>query len=89
MSMLGAIGTTVVTGYGLGPGLRAPLPYVMARRRSSDTTFAAVYEPYTGSPTLRAFHQAGPQTYTVEMPGYTDQLSFTGGKFTFTRSRNR
>jgi hypothetical protein len=89
MSMLRSAGTTVVTGYGLGPNLRVPVPYVMARRKSSDTTFAAIYESYSGAPSLRAFHQTGQQTYVIEMPKYTDQLSFTGGKFTFTRSRSR
>jgi hypothetical protein len=87
MIMLGAPETTIVTGNGLGPDLRVPVPYVIARRRTSETTFAVVYEPYEKSSRLRAFRQTAPQTYMIEMPGYMDELSFTGGKFTFTRSR--
>jgi hypothetical protein len=43
--MLGAPETTVVTGQGLGPDLRVPVPFVMARRRGARARFITVYDP--------------------------------------------
>lgn len=78
-----------MTGYGLGPDLRAPVLYAMARRKASDTTFAVVYEPDAALPALRGFRETGPETCQAEMHAYTNELSFAAGKFTFTRSRGR
>jgi hypothetical protein len=43
--VLGADGTTVVTGEGLGPDLRVPVPFVLARRSGTSARFVALYDP--------------------------------------------
>lgn len=53
--MLGEAGTTAVTGEGLGPNLQVPVPFAMARRRSADTTFLSLFEPYGDAPVITAF----------------------------------
>jgi hypothetical protein len=57
--MLGAEGTTVVLGQGLGPDLRVPVPFVMARRQGGETRFVAVYEPYRSAPSIREVLASG------------------------------
>jgi len=44
--MLPAAGTTLVVGQGLGPDLTVPVPFAMARRHSSATTFVSLLEPH-------------------------------------------
>jgi hypothetical protein len=46
LTMLAAPGTTVVEGEGLGPDLRVPVPFAMARRQGTRARFAVLYEPY-------------------------------------------
>ena len=55
LTMLGAAGTTVVVGEGLGPDLREPVPFVMARRAGVETVFAALLEPYGTEPAVATF----------------------------------
>jgi MYXO-CTERM domain-containing protein len=50
LTMLGEPSTTVVVGEGLGPDLLEPVPFVMARRRGTDTTFTSVLEPHGEAP---------------------------------------
>jgi oligo-alginate lyase len=45
VSMQAASDTTVVTGEALGPDLRVPVPFVMARRHATTTRFVTRYEP--------------------------------------------
>jgi hypothetical protein len=78
--MLGAPGTNVVVGKGLGPDLRVPVPFVMARREAASTRFAALYEPTRDKPRIRAFRQTAPGTYVVEIDGATDEITVTPGK---------
>ena len=53
--MLGAPGTEVVTGNGLGPDLRVPVPFVMARREGASARFVTLLEPYREKPAVEAF----------------------------------
>ena len=55
LQMLGAPGTEVVAGRGLGPDLRVPVPFVMARRTASETRFVTLLEPYRGQPAVDEF----------------------------------
>ncbi len=55
VQMLGAPATEVVTGRGLGPDLRVPVPFVMARRTASETRFLTLLEPYRDRPAVDQF----------------------------------
>lgn len=55
LRMLGEAGTEVVTGEGLGPDLRVPVPFVMARRNAPATRFVALLEPYREKPVVSEF----------------------------------
>jgi hypothetical protein len=72
VQMLGADGTEVVAGEGLGPDLRVPVPFVMARRTASSTRFVTLLEPYRGAPAVDQF-----TTGTVAMGQTRDEYSFT------------
>jgi len=52
--MAGVPNTTVVLGEGIDKD-NQPIPFAMARRQAMDTTFAAVFEPYSQSPRITAF----------------------------------
>jgi hypothetical protein len=54
LTMLGAPNTTVVLGEGIDKD-NQPIPFALARRQAMDTTFAAVFEPYSQSPRIAAF----------------------------------
>jgi len=71
LQMLGAPGTEVVAGRGLGPDLRVPVPFVMARRTASETRFVTLLEPYRGQPAVDQF-TAG----TIVMGQTRDQYTF-------------
>jgi heparinase II/III-like protein/alginate lyase len=76
VSMIGASGTTVVAGQGLGPDLQVPVPFLMARRKASNTIFAALYEPYLNGPATAAFlEESG--TYIVERNGLRDRIALS------------
>ena len=81
--MAGAPETTVVTGNGLGPDLRKPVPFAMARRRGTETRFAALLEPYSDEPRVTAFTAAG--TVAVTAAGFEDRVSFEGGVLRYVR----
>ena len=51
MKMLGVPDTTLVLGNGIDQ-TNAPIPFVMARRNTQHTTFAAVFEPYRSAPRI-------------------------------------
>jgi hypothetical protein len=44
--VLGAPGTTLVVGEGLGPDLTVPVPFAMLRRTAQDTDFVSLLEPH-------------------------------------------
>ena len=57
VTKLGAANTTIVTGNGLGPDLRQPVPFVMARRQGNETRFITLYEPYGDTAPARTVQQ--------------------------------
>jgi hypothetical protein len=71
VQMLGADGTEVVAGQGLGPDLRVPVPFVMARRAAPETRFVALLEPYRDTPAVDRFTSG-----TVAMGQTRDEYSF-------------
>jgi hypothetical protein len=73
--MLGAPATTVVTGEGLGPDLRVPVPFVLARRTGTETRFVALYEPGTS---ITSFTATG-DTIIVQSPQWRDEISVKPG----------
>jgi len=85
LNMLGEQGTTVVTGRGLGPDLRVPVPFVMARRTARETSYAALYEPYVNAPELMRFERSNAGHFVVQMRGFTDELILEPGIFVLVR----
>ena len=73
--MLGAPETTVVTGLGLGPDLLKPVPFVMARRRGTQTRFVTLLEPYAEAPEVTAFRASADEWLEVMGGGFDDRLS--------------
>ncbi|MBI4876990.1 MAG: heparinase II/III family protein [Acidobacteria bacterium] len=73
--MLGAAGTTVVTGNGIGPDLTKPVPFVMARRRGLEARFVTLLEPYGEESRVTGFRALGPQSFEVTGPGFADTFS--------------
>ncbi len=62
--MAGAPDTTVVLGEGLGPDLRVPVPFAMARRSGTSAHFVALYEASRNKGAVRGIRQAGlPRCY--------------------------
>jgi len=84
LRMVGAAGTTVVTGEGLGPDLRVPLPFVMARRKGTSAQFIAVHEPYTDSARIVRVRFLRPGVIAVQTQAGTDEICVEPGKFSFT-----
>jgi hypothetical protein len=78
--------TTVVTGEGLGPDLRVPVPFVMARRKGASARFVALYEPHRTTPTVDTFRDSGDGAFTVAMGQTCDQITIVPGKFSIARS---
>ncbi len=87
LNMLGQTDTTVVSGQGLGPDLRVPVPFEMARRMAQDTSYVALYEPYINTPELIRFEQPSTGHFIVQMPGFTDELTIEPGTFTLLRKK--
>ena len=71
--MLGTPATTVVTGEGLGPDLRVPVPFVMARRRGREARFVALYLPSGGDP-ITAFRETEPGRFVIEAASWHDEV---------------
>lgn len=86
LRMLGAPQTTVVLGNGLGPDLRVPVPYVMARRTGAEARFVALYEPYSQAPPKTTFRELAPNKFRVTLPDASDTISVEPGKFSLERT---
>lgn len=84
--MLGADGTTVVTGNGLGPDLK-PLPYVMARRQSLSAEFVTLLEPYRDAPRVQSFSRDVNGTIVIRGADFEDRIRFTDSRPIYERSR--
>ena len=80
--MLGAPQTTVVTGKGLGPDLRVPVPFVMARRTGTVARFVAVYDDARA---VRGVVETAPGVFRVTMAAARDEISAAPGKFAYKR----
>lgn len=93
LHMLGNDATTVYTGTGLGPKVSEPVPFVMSRRQSADTTFVALMEPYSSTPAVTSFQlletDALPDdeaaAVAISTGSYTDNLLAVAGGATQTR----
>ena len=72
--MQGQPGTTVVAGQGLGPDLLKPVPFVMARRRGTETQFAAVLEPYGEAPRITALRAPAAGWLEVTATDFEDRI---------------
>jgi hypothetical protein len=82
--MLGADGTTVVTGKGLGPDLRVPVPFVMARRSAPAARFVILYQNASQAADA-VLVETAPGVFTVTIGDMRDQITLSG-KYSFTRT---
>ncbi|MBI5083905.1 MAG: heparinase II/III family protein [Acidobacteria bacterium] len=86
--MLGAPGTTVVTGRGLGPVLPNTAPFVMARRKAAGTQFVTLLEPFERQPAVTAFERDAEGRFVVETAAFRDTFRVTAeGVREFERTR--
>jgi hypothetical protein len=83
--MLGGPDTTVVLGQGLGPDLRVPVPFAMARRQGTSARFVALEEPYRSAPRVKSVREYGNGIFTVELEQATDEIRISPGEFTLVR----
>ena len=82
LRMLGETGTTVVLGEGLGPDIKKPIPFALARRRAQETTFLSLMQPIDATASDTSFSllptnagrsdEAG--AYQISAARYTDRL---------------
>jgi hypothetical protein len=75
--MLAAEGTTVITGQGLGPDLRVPVPYVLARRQAQQARFVTLLEPFQSESQITSFVEIEPGIFQIATPTYTDRIEIT------------
>ena len=73
--MLGGVDTDLFSGMGLGPDLRVPVPYVMARRRGRAAEYAVLLEPFRESASITSFHSISHNVYSVQGSGWTDTIT--------------
>jgi hypothetical protein len=85
LHMMGAAETTVVMGQGLGPDLRVPVPFVMARRSGPAARFVVVCEAYADAPIVASVVESRPGVFTVTMGVVRDEIVLTP-KFSFVRT---
>ena len=85
LHMLGADGTTVVLGNGLGQDLTVPVPFAMARRTGRATRFVTVIEPFRATSQVRDARLVRPDVIEVVTPKGVDEIVVTAGQFKFTR----
>jgi len=81
LEMLGAPGSRIVAGEGLGPDLRVPVPFVMVRRSGTSARFAAVYVPYVDAPAVTGFRALSDTEYEIETRNSKHRVVVTPGKF--------
>lgn len=75
LHMLPAPETTVVLGQGLGPDLRVPVPFALARRTAERTTFVALYEPVKDKPQIQSIRQLSPTSFEIHFPDHTETVN--------------
>ncbi|MBN2498778.1 MAG: heparinase II/III family protein [Deltaproteobacteria bacterium] len=79
-------GTTLVVGEGLGPDLRVPVPFAMARRQASATTFVSMLEPHGAERQVTQFESLGVDAarddqafaFRVQAAGWEDTILLVG-----------
>ncbi len=80
VEMLGAPESRIVTGEGLGPDLRVPVPFVMVRREGKSARFATVYGQQ-----IKGFRAINDSEYEVETGKSKDRIIVAPGKFSCAR----
>ena len=81
VSMQAAPGSTVVTGEGLGPDLREPVPFVMVRRSGTAARFVAVYEPYAKTARVRGVRETSPGVFAIESESGVQRVTVAPKRF--------
>lgn len=87
LRVLGAAGTTVVLGTGLGQDLAVPVPFAMVRRSGTAARFVSVLEPSRGSGRVHEARLIGPEVLRVAGEHGVDEINLAPGRFAFTRTR--
>jgi len=77
--MLGETATTVVAGNGLGPDLLKPVPFVMARRRGTETRFVTLLEPHGEAAGVTSFRGSPDDGLEISAAQFDDRLSCDAG----------
>ena len=77
LEVLGSKDSRIVTGEGLGPDLRVPVPFVMVRREGTSARFVALYVPYRDGSPVTSFRVVGDTEYQVA----GDRISVAAGGF--------
>ena len=85
LRMLGAPGTTVVLGTGLGQDLSVPVPFAMARREGATARFVTLLAPTRDAAPMIAVQEIRPGVVQVISPRGTDEIVLAPGQFKFTR----
>jgi hypothetical protein len=67
--------TQVIQGVGLGPDLKQPVPYVMARRKTEKTVFVVLMEPFVDNPAIQRFERRADGSYLVQGRGWSDHIT--------------
>ncbi len=86
LRMLGAPGTTVVLGTGLGQNLAVPVPFALARRQGTAAQFVTLLEPARAESLVRSVQLARPGVVRIESARGVDEIVITPGQFKFTRT---
>jgi hypothetical protein len=82
---LGAAGTTVVLGTGLGQNLNVPVPFVIARRTGTAARFVHLLEPFRTSPQIRRLAWVRPEVIAIATDQWIDEITLAPGKYAFRR----
>lgn len=86
--MLAAEGTAVITGLGLGPDLRVPVPYLIARRKAQQARFVALLEPFQSESQITNFEEVEPGLFEITSPAFTDRIQYTETGMNYSRQQN-
>lgn len=85
LRMLGAPGTTVVMGTGMGQDLSVPVPFAMARREGTKARFVTLLVPTLDLAPIIAVQEIRPGAVQVSSPRGVDEIVLAAGQFKFTR----
>jgi hypothetical protein len=89
LQMIGHPDTGVVTGLGLGPDLRVPVPFVLARRTGESARFVTLFEPYPAAGNTESerldFSLEGEGCFAVRSARWTDAVCLSASGVTYQR----